>query len=135
MSKNKERRQEERSENRKHQQRRFSYGVPNSAMYPFFVNINTSFAHIFTARNEVCEVYVFTGDCLSTPGWGRVWFYLGGVHGFIRGRVHGFIRGECVVLFGGHAWFFRGGMRGISGGRAWFFWGGACVVFQFFRIQ
>ena len=55
--------------------------------------------------NEVCEGYVFTGVCLSTPG---------------GGGVRGFIRGACMVLFGGHAWFY-------SGGHAWFF--------QFFRIQ
>ena len=58
--------------------------------------------------NEVCEGYVFTGVCLSTPG-GACMVLFGGC-GFIRGAcmvlfgggcVHGFIRGACVVLFGG----------------------------------
>ena len=40
---------------------------------------------------------------------GRVWFYSGGMHGFIQGA--------CMVLFGGHAWFY-------SGGHAWFYLGG-----------
>ena len=88
--------------------------------------------------NEVCEGYVFTGVCLSTPGCvgghvvlfrgcmvlfgGRAWFYLGGMHGFIWGA--------CMVLFGGHAWFYSGGVHGFSGG-VWFFWG-ACMVFSVF---
>ena len=55
-------------------------------------------------------------------GWGGcVWFYLGGMHGFIWGA--------CVVLFGGmcgfirgDVWFYSGGVRGfIQGGHAWFF--------------
>ena len=68
--------------------------------------------------NEVCEGYVFTGVCLSTPG-GCAWFYSGGMHGFIWG--------VCVVLFGGHAWFYWG--------HAWFYLGGHAWFFQFFRIQ
>ena len=53
--------------------------------------------------NEVCEGYVFTGVCLSTPGgacmcgcWGGAW------------------------LLGRHVWLLQGGMCGCSGG--------ACVV-------
>ena len=81
-------------------------------------------------------------------GRGHAWFYLGGMHGFIRGV------GACVVLFGGHAWFYLGGVHGFIrgacmvflggcvvflGGWAWFFQGGcawffrgACVVFSVF---
>ena len=81
--------------------------------------------------NEVCEGYVFTGVCLSTPG-GHAWFYLGGMHGFIRGGMRGFIRGDvhgfiwgaCVVLFG----FIRGACMVLFGGHAWFYLGGACMV-------
>ena len=86
--------------------------------------------------NEVCEGYVFTGVCLSTLGggmhgfiWGGVWFYLGGMHGFIQGGMHGFIWGACMVLFGGHAWFYLAGMCGFSGG------GGHVWFFQLFWIQ
>ena len=75
-----------------------------------------------------------------------MWFYSGGVHGFIRGAcvvlfggcawfysgghawfysgVHGFIGGACMVLFGG-AWFYSGGMHG-------FIWGGMHGFFSFF---
>ena len=91
--------------------------------------------------NEVCEGYVFTGVCLSTPG--------GGVHGFIRGGVCGFIGGGHAWFYsggmhgfipGGHAWFYLGGVRGfiqgvcvvLFGGHAWFYSGGVCVVFSVF---
>ena len=69
------------------------------------------------------------GVCMVAPGghawllWGGVrgfiqecvWFYLGGMcgfiqggmHGFIQGGMHGFIQGAYVVLFGGCAWFFQ----------------------------
>ena len=66
--------------------------------------------------NEVCEGYVFTGVCLSTPGGGVRGFIWGGMHGFIRGGgmrgfiwgVHGFISGGmCGFIRGGHAWFFQ----------------------------
>ena len=63
---------------------------------------------------------------------GHAWFYsggmvlFGGVRGFIWGGVRGFIRGACMVLFGEHVWFYSGGMV-LFGGHAWFF--------QFFRIQ
>ena len=57
-------------------------------------------------------------------------FIWGGVHGFIRGGVwfysggmRGFIRGVCGFSWG-HAWFIWGGMHGFSGG--------ACVVFSVF---
>ena len=103
----------------------------------FFVRANGSSwnSMLLPPANEVCEGYVFTGVCLSTPGGGacmvlfggHVWFYLGGVHGFIWG--------VCVVLFRGDAWFYSGGMHGFIGGHAWFYlgacvvlFGGACVV-------
>ena len=60
--------------------------------------------------NEVCEGYVFTGVCLSTPGGvcmvagGRAWFF----------------GGACMVFLGGRMWLFRG-VCGFSGGHAWFF--------------
>ena len=38
---------------------------------------------------------------------GRAWFYLGGMHGFIRGE------GACMVLFRGCMVLFRGGTRGF----------------------
>ena len=103
--------------------------------------------------NEVCEGYVFTGVCLSTPvgghAWfysgGHAWFYSGGVHGFIWGGMRGFIRGACMVLFGGacmvlfggHAWFYLGGMHGsiwgacvvLFGGMHGFIWGACMVLF------
>ena len=77
-----------------------------------------------------------------------MWFYLGGVHGFISGA--------CMVLFGGHVWLYLGGMCGfiqevhgfIPGGTCGFsggmhgfsrgcvvFPGGHAWFFQFFRIQ
>ena len=73
--------------------------------------------------NEVCEGYVFTGVCLSTPGGGACGFIqgacmvlFGGMHGFIWGGMHGFIRGACMVLFRGCAWFYLGGMCGFIRG-------------------
>ena len=101
--------------------------------------------------NEVCEGYVFTGVCLSTPGGGcgglcmvlfggHAWFYLGGMHGFIWGEcmvlfggMHGFIwggmcgfiQGACMVLFGGCAWFYLAGMHGFIRGCVVLF-GGMC---------
>ena len=56
-------------------------------------------------------VVLFRGACVVLFG-GHVWFYLGGMRGFIRG-VHSFIQGACMVLFGGHAWLIQGGMRGF----------------------
>ena len=115
--------------------------------------------HLLPPANEVCEGYVFTGVCLSKPGGGgRVWFYLGGMHGFIGGHawfylgggMRGFIRGACMVLFGGVG--MRGFIRGacivlfggvpcyysegacvvLFGGHAWFYSGGRAWFFQFF---
>ena len=102
--------------------------------------------------NEVCEGYVFTGVCLSTPGGGmhgfsprgarHAWFYSGDMHGFIWGACVVLFRGVCMVLFRGHAWFlfiYLGGMCGFiwgcvcgfSGGHVWFFWGGMHGFFSF----
>ena len=88
--------------------------------------------------NEVCEGYVFTGVCLSTPGGGGVHgFIQGGMHGFIQGGIHGFIQGGMRgFIQGGIHGFIQGGMRGFIGGCAWFYSGGgvhgfiwgACVV-------
>ena len=35
-----------------------------------------------------------------------MWFYLGGMRGFIRGA--------CMVLFGERTWFYSGGVCGFS---------------------
>ena len=83
------------------QQRHFVWDLK---VWSYFAGINKWLLlandRFLPPANEVCEGYVFTGVCLSTPG----------------GGMHGFIRGACVVLFGGHAWFYSGGV-----GRAWFF--------------
>ena len=78
--------------------------------------------------NEVCEGYVFTGVCLSTPGvcacfGGHVWFYSGG---------HVWLYSGGAWFYSGHAWFCLGVMHGFPGGCTWFFRGGACVVFSVF---
>ena len=83
-----------------------------------------------------------------------MWFYSGGMCGFIRGQgacmvlfrgrgVHGFIQGACMVLFGevhGFIWGVRGFIwgacvvlcrgvwHGFIRGCAWFYSGGSCVV-------
>ena len=70
---------------------------------------------------------VLFGEACMVLFRGHVWFYLGGVRGFIWGGMHGFIQGAgmvllgraCVVLFGGCAWFYSGG-------------GGMCGFFSFF---
>ena len=62
--------------------------------------------------NKVCEGYVFTGVCLSTPGGACVVLF-GGMRGFIWGACMVLFGGACVVLFGGHAWFYSGGVRGF----------------------
>ena len=79
--------------------------------------------------NEVCEGYVFTGVCLSTPG----------------GACMVLFGGACVVLFGGHAWFYSGGVCGFIWGVCMVLFGGEpCMVFpgggmhgffSFFQIQ
>ena len=67
--------------------------------------------------NEVCEGYVFTDVCLSTPG-GACMVLFGGVCVVL-------FRGACMVLFGGHAWFYSGGAcMVLFGGHAWFYSGG-----------
>ena len=79
------------------------------------------------------------GACVVLFG-GHAWFYLGGVHGFIRrgacvvlfggcvvlfgGHVWFYWGGECMVLFGGCAWLYLGGIRGFIWGHAWFYSGG-----------
>ena len=89
----------------------------------------------------VCMV-LFGGACMVL--FGGVWFYLGGICGFIGG-VHGFIwgcawfylggvcgfiqGGMCGFIWGGHVWFYlegvhgfiQGGMCGFIWGRAWFY--------------
>ena len=85
--------------------------------------------------NEVCEGYVFTGVCLSTPT-GHVWFYSGGACVALFGEacvvlfggMHGFIQGVCMVLFRGCAWFYLGGMHGFIQGVCVVLFRGACVV-------
>ena len=80
------------------------------------------------------------GACVVLFG-GHVWFYSGGMCGFIWGVCMVLFGGACVVLFGGrgHAWFFPGGMHGfirggvcgfIWGGCAWFYLGGMCGFIQ-----
>ena len=109
--------------------------------------ISSIFAPLLPPANEVCEGYVFTGVCLSTPGGvhgfirGHAWFYLGGMRGFIRGHAW-FYLGACMVLFGGHvwfysgcAWFYSGVCVVLFGGHAWFYLGGHAWFFQFFQIQ
>ena len=104
-------------------------------------------AFLLPNTNEVCEGYVFTGVCLSTPGGacmvlfgGHVWFYLaGGMRGFIwrghawfyLGGVHGFIRGHAWFYLGGHAWFYLGGRACVIlfGGHACFIQGACMVLF------
>ena len=66
--------------------------------------------------NEVCEGDVFTGVCRSTPGGGACMVLFGGRVWFYSGGVHGFIWGACMVLFGG--------------GGGW-----ACVVFSVFSDE
>ena len=80
------------------------------------------------------------GTCVVALG-GHVWFYLGGMRGFIWGACMVLFGGwACVVLFGGHAWFYLGGHAWFySGGHAWFYsggmhgfiWGGVRVFFSF----
>ena len=90
------------------------------------VTVN-SYGHLLPPANEVCEGYVFTGVCLSTPGGACMVLFVGGMHGFIRGACV-VLFGGCVVLFGGHAWFYLGGHAWFySGGVHGFIWG-VCVV-------
>ena len=82
------------------------------------------------AHGGACVV-AHGGTCMVLFGR-HAWFYLGGMHGFIRGA--------CMVLFGGCAWFYSGGMcgfiwgavHGFIGGVCVFISGGACVVFPVF---
>ena len=47
------------------------------------------------------HAWFYLGACMVLfRGVGCVWFYSGGMSGFIRG-VHVFIWGACMVLFGG----------------------------------
>ena len=66
------------------------------------------------------------GVCMVLFG-GHVWFYSGGVHGFIWGRAW-FYSGGCMVLFGGACMvlFSRGGVCGFIQQ------GGPGVVFSVF---
>ena len=61
---------------------------------------------------------------------GHAWFYSGGVRGFIWGDMHGFIWGACVVLFGrgGRGCGFIRGMHGFIRGCMVLF-GGCMVLF------
>ena len=82
----------------------------------YFYRPQTKFAKVMFLQVSVCPhrggqrawFYSAGGACMVLFG-GHVWFYSGGVHGFIRGA--------CVVLFGGRAWFYSEG---------------ACVVFSVF---
>ena len=111
--------------------------------------------------NKVCEGYVFTGVCLSTPGGACMVLFGGACMVLFGGVCVVLFGGACMVLFWGHAWFYSGAMHGFiwghawfysggghawfySGGHAWFylggvrgFSGGACVFFSVFsfRIQ
>ena len=109
-----------------------------AASYFYHYRPQTKFAKVMFLQVSVC------------PHWGwRAWFYLGGVHGFIRGRAWFYSGGMCGFIWG-CAWFYLGGMRGFIGGACivlfgrvcMVLFGGACVVlfggawfFQFFRIQ
>ena len=86
---------------------------------------------------------LFGGACMVL--FRGVWFYLGGMHGFIQGACMVLFGGACVVLFGGcgfiwggvHGFIqgvcmvFLGGVHGFSGGCVVFL-GGICGFFSFF---
>ena len=72
--------------------------------------------------NEVCEGYVFTGVCLSTPEGGVcVWLLLGGACMVAPGGGHAWLLpgGACVVAPGGGAC-----MVAKGGQHVWLLWGG-----------
>ena len=63
------------------------------------------------------------GACMVAPG-GHAWLLPGGHVWFYSGGMCGFIWGVCM--------FYSGGMHGFIGGHAWFYLGGACMVFSVF---
>ena len=109
-----------------------SYGKASNEVFSYY-RPQTKFAKVMFLQVSVCPHW--GGACVVLFG-GCVWFYSGGVHGFIRGAciilfgggMHGFIwggvcgcsRGGVHGCFGGCAWLLPGGMRGCLGG--------ACVV-------
>ena len=119
----------------------------------FIININyyrpqTKFAKVMFLQ---ASVILLTGGGMRGFIWGGVcvWFYLGGMHGFIRGVCVVLFGGACVVLFGGacvvlfggacvvllggRAWFYSGGVHGfIWGGMHGFIWGGMRGFSSFF---
>ena len=68
---------------------------------------------------------------MVAPG-GHVWFYSGGMRGFIQGACVVLFRGCAWFYSGGHVWFYLGACVVLFGGHAWFYLGGCALFFQFF---
>ena len=107
-----------------------------------FYRPQTKFAKVMFLQASVCphwggHVWFYSGGMHGFI-WGRgacmvlfggcAWFYSGGMHGFIWGGMCGFMWGACMVLFGGHLWFYSGGMHGFIWGGMHGFIRGVCVV-------
>ena len=75
----------------------YSRGLETDGANITYYRPQTKFAKVMFLQVPVCPHG--GGACMVLFG-GHAWFYLGGVHGFIRG-------GHAWFYLGGHVWFFQ----------------------------